>query len=259
MRMRVRPMGPKDVNQCAALLASHPEEQRLYGALLRQLPSAWLKLLRARSMIAALIEDIDCGGPQLVACGASVFVTDVFLHCSKTAPLVWLGPELVRRALAGDPAILSLKGIRKANSGDGLNVMVWAGLTCARRPEERRELYLEVNRAFFDLHTGYRLKEIVVQPHDIEVSRMVLNTGVLLWQPPEGCYSDGQSHQPDEWLRDPFILGSTRELAYERGEGFGSWLSTLFSYTPPKIFFGPAEQRLLLAALRGLTDERLAS
>jgi hypothetical protein len=34
-------------------------------------------------------------------------------------------------------------------------------------------------------------------------------------------------------------------------------MSSLFSYEPPRIYFRPAEQRMLLAALRGLSDEGL--
>jgi hypothetical protein len=39
----------------------------------------------------------------------------------------------------------------------------------------------------------------------------------------------------------------------------GSWVSNLFIYDPPQLQFRPGEQRLLLAALNGGTDEELAS
>ena len=46
----------------------------------------------------------------------------------------------------------------------------------------------------------------------------------------------------------------TRELALAR---VGSWATSLFSYSDPPIGFARSEQRLLDAALRGLTDEEL--
>ena len=158
MRLRVRPIRTQDVNDAAALLASHPEEQRRYGPLLGHLPSAWLKLLQAGSMISAFVEDMDSVAPRLVACGASVFATDEFLQRLKKAPLVWFGPELVCLALAGDPSILSPEAIRQANSGEGMNVMVWAGVERPPRPEDRSAPLLEVSRFFTYQHTGYRLK-----------------------------------------------------------------------------------------------------
>ena len=86
---------------------------------------------------------------------------------------------------------------------------------------------------------------------------MLLNIGLSLWHASEACYRDGRSLQLAEWLQNPFLIGSTRELASGRSEGFGSWWSMLCSYSPPIIYFRPAEQRLLLAALMGLTDEQL--
>ena len=38
----------------------------------------------------------------------------------------------------------------------------------------------------------------------------------------------------------------------------GTWIGSLFAYQPPQFSFRPSEQRLLLAALQGGTDENLA-
>lgn len=259
MRTRVRPMRPQDVGPCVALVASHPEECRRYGTALEQLRPAWLKLLRAGSIETTLIEDIEDhdGRPQLVGCGTSVFVSDQLLAHLKTAPLAWLGPELVRRALLDDGSILTPKAIRKANSGEGLNLVAWAGIVCAPRPEEDDTLGLELIRSFFSQHAGYRAKELITQPSECEWSRRTLNTGAFLWQAAESCYHDARSQPFEKLFEKPFLLGATRELASGKGAVLGTWLSSLFCYEPPRIYFRPAEQRLLEAALRGLTDEQL--
>lgn len=53
----------------------------------------------------------------------------------------------------------------------------------------------------------------------------------------------------------PFLLGTEREIALEN---WGSWMSRFFVWSPPQLGFAPAEQRLLLLALRGRTDDKLA-
>ena len=57
-------------------------------------------------------------------------------------------------------------------------------------------------------------------------------------------------------VREPHIVGITRELALQQ---FGSWISSLFRYQPPRFGFTRGEQRLLLSALLGGTDEELSS
>ncbi len=39
---------------------------------------------------------------------------------------------------------------------------------------------------------------------------------------------------------------------------FGTWIGSLFVYRPPQFGFRPSEQRLLLAALGGRSDEDIA-
>ena len=144
MRPRIRPMEPKDVKHAVALLASHPEEQRRYGEHLMQLPTAWLKLLGAKSMITAIVEDTDSRALRVVACGASVFVTDDLLCQLKTAPFVWIGPELLRRSLSAIPRFFSAKQIREANSRKGLNLVAWDGVTRPARREDQSAVNLEL-------------------------------------------------------------------------------------------------------------------
>jgi DNA-binding CsgD family transcriptional regulator len=59
----------------------------------------------------------------------------------------------------------------------------------------------------------------------------------------------------EDLIREPHVFSTPREHALSR---FGSLLSSLFLYQAPEIGFRPSEQRLLLSALRGGTDEELA-
>jgi hypothetical protein len=50
-------------------------------------------------------------------------------------------------------------------------------------------------------------------------------------------------------------MGLTREMALGHR---GSWVGSLFSYEPPQFCFNVSEQRLLISALAGGTDEVLS-
>lgn len=52
------------------------------------------------------------------------------------------------------------------------------------------------------------------------------------------------------------MIGLTREIERRRP---GSWAGTLFSHEPPLFGFSASEQRLLLTALGGGTDEYLSN
>ena len=255
MRLLHRPMGPKDVKNCAALLASHPEERRRYGDVLKVVPEAWLTLLRNECMQGMVLEDQDWTPSKLVSCGISVFVTDEFVRELKAGPLGWIGPELTQRALRGDTCFLRPDAVRKANSHGGLNLLVWAGLACPAKPEDFNAVAMEVMRSFWENHEGYWLKEILTQPNEIEPIRFTLNSGMAVWDPLSATYKDGLSPIGEYHFQSPFLLAATRETSLPQ---IGSRTSMFFMNRRPKIFFRPGEQRLLLSALRGLTDEELA-
>jgi hypothetical protein len=248
MQLRIRQMGPKDIHKCVALVAVHPEERRRYGPLLELLPSAWLKLLRTESLKSTLVEDTDSRTPELVALGVSVFITDVFLTELKTHPRPWMGPTLTERL----QSILTARQIREANSKSGLNLAVWSGVVSESRMDQM--IHVELWRGFYDTHVGYRIKELVCQPLDLQQINASFQTG-LLWLSHEGQYVDGRSRPFIDFAESPFILGADRDAV---NQAFGSWLFSLFSCNPPRMYFRPSEQRLLLAALRGLTDGELA-
>jgi DNA-binding CsgD family transcriptional regulator len=77
--------------------------------------------------------------------------------------------------------------------------------------------------------------------------------GLLLGR--DGRYGDFGGIGAEQLVREPHIVGITRDLALQQ---FGSWISSLFRYQPPRFGFTRSEQRLLLSALVGGTDEELS-
>jgi DNA-binding CsgD family transcriptional regulator len=61
-------------------------------------------------------------------------------------------------------------------------------------------------------------------------------------------------------IREPHVAGITREMALSRPlESITSSIGSLFHYDPPRFGFSGSEQRLLISALAGGTDEELSS
>jgi hypothetical protein len=257
VRMRVlsRMMRAEDVSGCVGLLASHPAERHRYGSLLDRLAAAWKILLRSESLISSVLEDTDAPAYHTQAFGVSAFVTDEFLQQCKTPHALWIGRELVRRVMDGDSPVLAPKQVRNANSREGLNLVTWTGIVCPLHEEDRPRWVTELTNAFMLEHRGFKLKEAVTQPVDVTTVRVVLNSGALLWRSSDRSYGEAGDLNLEKLIRCPFILGMNRELVVRQ---MGTWASTLFLYTAPRICFRPAEQRLLRSALKGATDEELS-
>jgi hypothetical protein len=253
--LRDRPMQPKDVAECAGIIASHPVIGRRYGRGISNLGPAWLRMLGSEAVNAMVIEEVS--GSQTTICfvGVSVFVSDDFVRELKTPPQFWFGPELARRIMRGNSPVLSNTQVREANSNGGLNSITWEG--CIRQGfESHLELHRKVISVFIEQHRGFLCKEAIsCQIENVERFHWVLKTGGLLWDTKHGRYVDSLEKDPSEIICDPHVLGVTREIEHDRPS---TWVGALFEYLPPRIGFSRGEQKLLLSALSGRTDQELS-
>ena len=94
--------------------------------------------------------------------GMTVFVTPAFAQEIKTSLPPYVGWQMFQRWLAGKSPVLSPEQVRKANSREGLYLVIpFAG----HRPELPSDLeaFYQVGSqqmaAFFKNHLGYRLQE----------------------------------------------------------------------------------------------------
>ncbi|MGB6256561.1 MAG: hypothetical protein WBG09_00325 [Candidatus Sulfotelmatobacter sp.] len=254
MRLRRRPMLPRDAQPCAELVAAHSLESERYGELQEQLSWVWKNCLRSRSLITVVLEDMESGKPSLQGFGVSAFVTDEFTYSCKMPSMRWIGPELVRCLMRGESPVLDPNEIRDANSTGGLNLASWASILCPQNESDRTQVQVELMTAFMQEHSGFKLKEIIGQQNERIMMEVVSNSGGLFWNCAKQRYVEVHNFDVKEVLQHPFILGATPETAREHL----SWTTTLFQYTPPRMFPKPTEQRLLSAAIRGLKDEELS-
>jgi hypothetical protein len=96
------------------------------------------------------------------------------------------------------------------------------------------------------------MREVITQADCIDTWAHARSAGLRFFDIVNGCYGE----YPEECdMMQPHLLGMTRESALSAP---GAWVSSSFFYQPPRAGFSRSEQRLLLAALGGGTDEELA-
>jgi hypothetical protein len=247
-------MRPTDVAECARIVAAHPVIGPRYGGAIADLRKAWLRLLDCEAKRAGVVEEVNGSHATICVVGVTIFVTDDFLLEIKSSPLRWIGPEVAKRIVRGDSPLLSDRQVREANSCGGMNLMVREG--CIRLEfEQHAEVHRKMMSFFLDDHRGYLWKEAIAsQLESVERLEWTLKTGGLMWNPVQGRYVEHLTGDPREILRKPHIFGVTREIERRRP---GSWVGALFDYHPPQIGFSRGEQKLLLSALSGGTDEHV--
>ena len=254
MGIRWRPMRPKDVRECVEIVAALPIIGPRYGSTLADLRTVWLKLLGHEAFRAVVFEESQDSKLRVIGSGVSVFVSDGFLSELKKPPFGWAGPELVKRVMSGDSPLLTDKQAREANRSGGLNLLVWEG-TLHAKDFARKEVLQAVFAAFAEQHQGFLLKELIAHSMTVENFEAMIYSGGLFLND-DGRYVDEIKKPIAEIVAEPHYLGLSRDLALSR---VGSWMGSLFAYHSPRFGFRPSEQRLLLAALSGGTDEDLAN
>src|ERR1700730_17479979 len=255
MNVRYRPMEPKDVRKCVEHVAAHPILGPRYGNLIKDLPSAIRSVLGRDSFTAEVFEEFQGSTTRFLGAGMAVFVSDEFLQELKTTPFFWVGPELVKRITRGHSPLLSDTAVRDRNSTVGLNLMNWHNTV---HPEElrRAEVGTPVMAAFEERCRGFRLREVIGQADCLEQLHGMRSAGGLYFHRAENCYGYFPELSAADFGREPRIGGMSRDLALSHT---ASWVGSLFLCPSPQFCFSRSEQRLLLSALQGGTDEQLAA
>ena len=254
MRVRHRPMRAADVHECVELIAQDPIMSVRYGALLQHLPKVWLRLLGKEAFRGWVFPMAHPQNHKLIALGASAVVSDAFVGRLKSPPFVWIGPELVSRILQGDSPLLSDQQVAEANASNGLNLLVWA--TTVRQEHNGADWRNNAFAAFLEVHEGFYVKESLVQAESEMQVEGLLNVGGLCVAGNNGVYAGQSAGNVRDLAHRPHIIGMTRELIARQP---GRWISNLFACERQRIGFTRGQQRLLLAAMNGGTDDELAA
>jgi len=254
MDLRYRPIEPRDCDVCLSLFrgrVSYPPDT------LTHLTTFWNRLLADDAMLAAVIEDRDrSGASQVVALGTTVFVTDDYMREARSGNEPYVTARTIALELGGRSPILRPAAIRRANSGDGLNLLVLHYGEARERlsPEERIAVRYKMRDAFLAHHSGYQIKEILQEYwNEIELPFVLRGWGELRTDYADYFNRCGLALPPPDFR--PHLIGLTRAEARAKP---GDMAAPLFVCAPPRFFFSPSEQELLRCALDGKTDAQLA-
>jgi len=252
MPLRYRQLRLDDLSIGVDLIAKHPEFGPQYEQQWDAVYQAWSSSIHKEAFVGKFFEEVRNENPIPMAVGIFVFVTDEFMQEAKEPPFFWFGPELGRRISSGASPLLSDKEVRRRNSTSGLNLVPWP--TGIGAPDRHRpELTQEFLGVFIRETSSFRIKEAIFQtPVAQDLHASLLSGAILVGRQSAG--NDLSQQELQEIVSKPHLMYLNRELALAR---VGSWAASLFSYSDPQIGFSRAEQRLLEAALCGLTDEEL--
>lgn len=251
--LRYRPMKREDVSTCVRLMASHRAFARQYGNSSDNLLRAWARLFGSEGFRGVVFEEIGQTEVRMFGVGVLVFVTDEFIDEAKHAPHFWLGPVLAARIVNGKSPVLSDGDVRKLNSTSGLNVVPWP-LGFRVEDVQRVEVSALAIGSFIEQVRGYQLKEFLAQSPIEEETLAMMSAGCALVA--GGMEVAGVDPKVlKKIIEQPYVTYLRRERALL---SHGSWAGSMFMYEHPNIGFARSQQRLLIAALRGGTDEELA-
>jgi len=204
----------------------------------------WKDLLRSRSLISGVIETISPGGaPRILGFGSSVFVTPEFVDLEILNPRPGINSRIIAGVEAGKSVVLGQRDIARGNGGNGLDAIflssVWWNTSNA---VEFSEMMMASAGSCVEAHAGYRIRSVMVELSG-EQTR-ALGAGIA-------------GFDVIKEFRDV-----DRALLRQRKEdaaGVSTNVSNLlFQYREPRLHLRNPDQRILIGALRGTTDQELS-
>jgi hypothetical protein len=146
--------------------------------------------------------------------------------------------------------------IQRANSTGGVNILVMNSGASQRIMTGDKLTMLAERVVDFSWYfsSGYRCKELFEEFYDDFTCQWAQNAGFRL-RTAYSRYYECHSEERRPEGQQPYLYSVT---AAEAHESAGTLASLIFRWQPPRFYFRPIEQELLLEALLGETDEELA-
>jgi hypothetical protein len=205
-------------------------------------------LLHAHAAFGTLLE-VPLGAEGVcLGAAAWVFVNDQTYERFRDVPIESLDDWIVNDVLRPG-TVQSVSQIARLNASDGLHLfMLYFQADDARLSDNGR---LRVIQAMMTdvLPRGYNLRSLTGRVrYRAQVTSGTL-AGATLLRP-----HDLAPGAEDEFLPFPVLMHAERTRISS-----ASWIGGAFVWSKPRFDFSPAEQRSLTLALRGLSDEEIAT
>ena len=209
----------------------------------------WKQLLRSPAFLAGVIEADSPANSftnrrHLLGFGSSVFVSQEFVDRELVNPRPCINSRIIASVASGESVVLDYDQVARANAGPGLNAVFlstpWWKTSC---PEEFAEMMTVSGVTCAEAHAGYRLRSALVDLSG-EQTRAVMSVVSGGWRLIREFGETGRA-----------LVMLTRKASLTT---VGSIVNVLFHFEEPVLDLHPTDQELLLAALKGATDDELA-
>ena len=238
LRIEWHPATPDDLDEC---LAIQPES--MGGGIIGEAAARrmWGELFRFPAFFSSVVTwDPPINGSRIGAFGAAAFVSTEFFEAEIAHPRPGVNDRFMAQLMESRNVLLDEEGIAEANSNAGLETLTlyasWPpGAALGKR-------FSVLTTAFLQTIAGFRIKRLLWEAvGDIE----------------RNFAREAKVHRI--LTRFPEL---NRELALLDPESAAqvpaSAAQAIFQFRQPLLALARSEQTLLLAALKGLTDEELA-
>jgi DNA-binding CsgD family transcriptional regulator len=250
--MRFREATESDFDAVVRLMDGRnglPVEPRVRQAL----PHVLGRLLSSPACTLTLFEEDGPSGAQAVSFVGGLFVREPVIEHYLEAPFPGLVPALLRDLLDGGQPLLTLDEIRRANAAGGLTLAVlpipygrwkWDDATFV----ELRKL---APQAFLRQVGGYRLRAIYYEVFTDEIADYLRAGGYSLLH-------DFSARAGSEHFGADCRPRMLRLTPADLPPGAMSMATQMFEPPAPRLGLTPAEQRVVLRALDGASDQAVA-
>lgn len=226
-----------------------PLEPRLRQAL----PALLRQLMSSPACTFTVFEDDDWQGPRVISFAAGLLVREAVIEAYLAAPQPRLVASILASVLDGGSPLLTLDEIRHANSGDGLDLVLFP-IPLGRASWDDPQL-VELRRlapqAFLRSFGGYRLRAIYYEVFTDEVAAYIEAAGYRRLHDFPAQAGTGVLSAECK----PCMLRLTRA---DLAPAAMSMASQFFDPPAARLGLTLAEQRVALRALDGASDRSIA-
>lgn len=253
MFLKYRPAKVQDLDECFLCLRdrfAYDEPAR------RDLMALWREGLQAGTLHMLVMEDLDRPpGCRIFYFAFKACLTDDFACCLRAGAAPLVGRQVLDLWRCGRSPLLTFEQIRAVNSGqigDGLcMITLYSGAPAFMTGQDYALMTTKsVEWGAFST-SGYRVREYFMELY-----------GETEWAWPEGAgFLLRQDHALTGDVDGISVTLGKRPRLYGISPPeihVASTPAMILQWQPPRLFFTPAEQELLLWALGGDTDEELA-
>lgn len=217
----------------------------------------WKDLLRSSAFNAAVIEtQTPIAGHRIVGFGSSVFVSPCFADHELSMPRPGLNSRILQSIERSQSVVLSSIELRHSNTYSLLDLVVLCGcwIPSSLPREKVTQVQALLAMSFLEHHLGYRLRMLISEAVG-EADRQFAEDS-RSWKTICEFEANSQSSLPDGCKIKRSLVAISRSDALEMP---GTVASILFHCFAPTLGLSSADKRLLIAAIRGLTDIELSS